>query len=132
MKYRLVLMLSIFLVSCGSEMDPYASDEPCPDTQIVLPDDRGPEPEPEPEEGAVSWAQLQQGALETDCLSCHGGDRSFSSERLFRNSQALNLIRTGDMPPNKVLSQKSLEQFGGFFSQPVIQNFVKEDLVWVE
>ena len=122
---RLLLIFAVFflIAACGSEIDPYAEDEDCPDTQIILPDDRE-EPDDdreEPQEGAVSWAQLQSGALESDCLSCHRGDRSFSSEQLFRNSQALNLIRTGDMPPNKVLSQKSLEQFGGFFSQPVIQ-----------
>lgn len=122
---RLLLVFAVFflIAACGSGMDPYAEDEDCPDTQIILPDDREPDDREDPPEpvGAVSWAQLQSGALESDCLSCHRGDRSFSSEQLFRNSQALNLIRTGDMPPNKVLSQKSLEQFGGFFSQPVIQ-----------
>lgn len=126
---RLLLILSIFMSACGDGglQNPFESEEAdCPDTQIILPDDRdsGWEPEPEPpRQGAVTWAQLKNGALESACLSCHRGDRSFENEQNFRNSDALALITTGDMPPNRVLSQKEYDDFGGFFSQLATQDY---------
>lgn len=101
----------IFMLLWGCGMD---DGDDCPDTIITQPDVPDWNPAP-PDEGSISWAELQRVALEPDCLSCHRGDRSFSSEALFRASTALSLITSGAMPKDRDLSPAAEEAFGIFF-----------------
>lgn len=115
---KILMFISMLLVlSCGVK-----EDSDCPDTIIMEPD--VPDWNPAPPD-TVSWVDLQRGALETDCLSCHRGDRSFSSEALFRASAALDLITSGAMPKGRSLTPAAANAFGGFFSQPVTQTSAK-------
>jgi hypothetical protein len=111
------MCLCFVLGSCGMQ-----EESDCPDP-IVQWEDGGPQPEPEPEpreEVPLSWDGLQP-VLQAECMGCHQGDRSFQSERDFRNSTALDLIKTGAMPKGKALSAKGEDAFSRFFLVPVFQ-----------